>query len=625
MCCVCFDGESTDTNPIVFCDGCNIAIHKACYGIQAIPDGDFFCEKCKFTRRHRDAKVSCVMCPFEDGAMKQTTNQGWIHVVCAIWYPGTWITNLSAMGPVDVQPNAVSRGLKAFAQSRNAARAPMPEELRSTGPPRLMDAVTAPTTATAPATAATPTVAGAPGITTAAAVGLGSPSTSNGGDSAPTQQVKSVLGAETCSVCKSTHGQTLQCTYPGCTTSFHPLCAWYDGAYMRASRARGGGAEYVGGGVIPGSLHLRCMRHVPRKAVQAQRSAHAQGTIRQKYRVTAGDQEEAETAAKRRRERRRKRKQRDAGVSSAKGDAHEPRRRVLAGDAYMDGVCAVCFDSASAVNQTDRNDLVVCDTCRITVHKVRCVLCVCVRACMCSLHGCDGCETEQACYGATIVPGATSWTCDVCAAGVKDAACVLCPRSGGAFKATSSKGKLNGKWVHLFCALMMPGVHFDDPDHMTGIDVRGVHKEVCMVAVARRSCRRRRSLAHRRLPWVRSDSGWCATCATRRPPRPALACSACSPTATRHSTACVRRCPTATRTGWRAAREVRLCAARIARPTTLPASSGARTRSAGSACRTHKICLMNCSCCSSCGATWRRLVWYVVPRVAVHAGVRFWC
>ncbi len=28
VCQVCFDGESGDSNPIVFCDKCNIAIHK---------------------------------------------------------------------------------------------------------------------------------------------------------------------------------------------------------------------------------------------------------------------------------------------------------------------------------------------------------------------------------------------------------------------------------------------------------------------------------------------------------------------------------------------------------------------------------------------------------------------
>ena len=29
VCQVCFDGESVEANPIVFCDSCNIAIHKA--------------------------------------------------------------------------------------------------------------------------------------------------------------------------------------------------------------------------------------------------------------------------------------------------------------------------------------------------------------------------------------------------------------------------------------------------------------------------------------------------------------------------------------------------------------------------------------------------------------------
>ena len=51
VCAVCFDGESTDTNPVVFCDGCNIAVHKACYGIAAVPEGDYFCDRCACVAR----------------------------------------------------------------------------------------------------------------------------------------------------------------------------------------------------------------------------------------------------------------------------------------------------------------------------------------------------------------------------------------------------------------------------------------------------------------------------------------------------------------------------------------------------------------------------------------------
>ena len=92
VCCVCFDGESTDSNPIVFCDGCNIPIHKVrcapalqwcaayltvrtrmrtrmltrardgpvqvCYGIPDIPEGDYFCERC-LAMRSRGTAGAC--------------------------------------------------------------------------------------------------------------------------------------------------------------------------------------------------------------------------------------------------------------------------------------------------------------------------------------------------------------------------------------------------------------------------------------------------------------------------------------------------------------------------------------------------------------------------------------
>lgn len=38
-CCVCFDSESNEMNPIVYCEKCNMSVHKACYGIPEVPDG----------------------------------------------------------------------------------------------------------------------------------------------------------------------------------------------------------------------------------------------------------------------------------------------------------------------------------------------------------------------------------------------------------------------------------------------------------------------------------------------------------------------------------------------------------------------------------------------------------
>ena len=48
ICQVCFDGKSTEMNPILMCDRCNMAIHQRCYGVVEIPEGSFFCSRCEY-------------------------------------------------------------------------------------------------------------------------------------------------------------------------------------------------------------------------------------------------------------------------------------------------------------------------------------------------------------------------------------------------------------------------------------------------------------------------------------------------------------------------------------------------------------------------------------------------
>jgi len=49
------------------------------------------------------------------------------------------------------------------------------------------------------------------------------------------------------------------------------------------------------------------------------------------------------------------------------------------------------------------------------------------------------------------------WFCEACSAGIEDPSCELCPNKGGIFKETDV-----GKWVHLVCALYVPGVAFGE-------------------------------------------------------------------------------------------------------------------------------------------------------------------
>ena len=42
-CSICEITDANDVDPLVYCDQCNVAVHKLCYGIKTIPEGDWFC------------------------------------------------------------------------------------------------------------------------------------------------------------------------------------------------------------------------------------------------------------------------------------------------------------------------------------------------------------------------------------------------------------------------------------------------------------------------------------------------------------------------------------------------------------------------------------------------------
>jgi hypothetical protein len=107
VCDVCFDGEVTPENQIIFCDACNVAVHQGCYGIEQIPSGNYFCHTCTYfeidkeylAAKRRDGPpmkitrppIVCELCPRRQGAFVQAETSGptdkakWCHVSCAKW------------------------------------------------------------------------------------------------------------------------------------------------------------------------------------------------------------------------------------------------------------------------------------------------------------------------------------------------------------------------------------------------------------------------------------------------------------------------------------------------------------------------------------------------------------
>ena len=133
ICEVCGDGNSAYGNMILFCDGCNAAVHQSCYDVTELPKGDWFCNVCEdilieklgvkdilhvvpkemsvaegasegdwegpscpiLDRLHElRSQVYCCICGYSKGAMMPTLEPGkYAHVCCALWLPDSRVTN----------------------------------------------------------------------------------------------------------------------------------------------------------------------------------------------------------------------------------------------------------------------------------------------------------------------------------------------------------------------------------------------------------------------------------------------------------------------------------------------------------------------------------------------------
>ncbi|KAK4473562.1 hypothetical protein MN116_002919 [Schistosoma mekongi] len=110
-CCVCYLKFQNPSNSLVFCGNCNIAVHQGCYGVPKLAGvNNWFCRKCE--SQVRMSKIRCDLCPIKDGAFKRSNGIrcGWAHVVCAIYIPEVFFTDLNTMELISVE-NVVAERL----------------------------------------------------------------------------------------------------------------------------------------------------------------------------------------------------------------------------------------------------------------------------------------------------------------------------------------------------------------------------------------------------------------------------------------------------------------------------------------------------------------------------------
>jgi hypothetical protein len=492
VCMVCFNGVSDDINCILFCDGCNAALHQACYGVGEIPEGDFFCERCRtvtemcenpqidFSYGDCARGVMCCLCPLQHGGLKATTDGRWVHLCCATWAgSGSLITDLDEMGPVDVSgvpvqgvvdPNSRTNRLQGRAPSSSSGN---PQHMSDAGADEGGPANTA---------------------TTEAVV------TTGGSANYPHTEACvycKVLGGLLLSCCSGIKGGTQRCS-----TVFHPLCAWFAGAYVETTVTDVTFQASERGGNYPAGLTFAfyCSDHAPGAASSADVRA-TQKKLRGKYRIKDDDLEGM--PGKKRHYRRAytprapkppppvvKDLNKDAyhrvcglciGALHQGGAVKRPAARPTlaaadsgtpAADASSGSSSSSAMDeegegegeskpaaaAVTAASDADADAVVVkmegeatepttsssSSTSVVPVDKALVTCSTCKVSCHAKCH--------IKCGGSAMDAGSSLYQCDTCSRSLEDPRCIFCPRRGGLFKPTP-----DGKWAHAFCANSCPG------------------------------------------------------------------------------------------------------------------------------------------------------------------------
>ncbi|XWS21574.1 hypothetical protein CRYUN_Cryun30bG0066000 [Craigia yunnanensis] len=103
----CTDDTRKESNRLIVCRSCKVAVHQKCYGVLNDVDSSWLCSWCKRKNDGDDMVKPCVLCPNQGGALKpiqKSDEDGgsteFAHLFCSHCLPEVYIEDLTKMEPI---------------------------------------------------------------------------------------------------------------------------------------------------------------------------------------------------------------------------------------------------------------------------------------------------------------------------------------------------------------------------------------------------------------------------------------------------------------------------------------------------------------------------------------------